>query len=138
MLVLEFMERNVETHKLQKVARAVADLAPVLWSGLPPRRISCANRKRRRIETASGKFEHGLNLLSCHMKLLDDFLHARSGLKIFKNRGHGQSGAAKYPRTAPSIRHAFDGSTFGPIEACHVLTPLDLTFCEGNYPLTSR
>jgi hypothetical protein len=33
----------------------------------------CANRNRRRVEAAGGKFQHCLNLLRRYMKLLDDF-----------------------------------------------------------------
>jgi hypothetical protein len=46
-------------------------------------------RNRRRVEAAGGEFEHRLNLLPRYMKLLDDFLDARTCLKIFKNRSHG-------------------------------------------------
>lgn len=52
----------------------------------------------RGVEAAGSKFEHSLNLLSRHMKLLDDFLYARSGLKIFKNHSDGHTGVLKHPR----------------------------------------
>jgi hypothetical protein len=74
-----------------------------------------ASRNRRRVEAPSGKFEHGLNLPSRYMKLLDDFRYARTRLKILKNRSDGHPGAAKHPRAAASIRHAFHGGTLGPI-----------------------
>src|SRR6266566_2662835 len=84
---------------------------------------SCASRNRRRVEAAGGKFEHRLNLLPRHMKLLDNFLDARTRLKIFKNRSDGHPGIAKHPCAAASVRHAFDCGTLGPIEIRHVLTP---------------
>lgn len=40
------------------------------------RRRYCADGNRRRVETAGGEFEHGLNLLPGYVKLLDDFLYA--------------------------------------------------------------
>src|SRR5438105_1835066 len=79
----------------------------------------CANRNRRRVEAAGGKFEHGLNLLPRYMKLLDDFLYTRTRLKIFKNRSDGHPGIAKHPCAAASVRHAFDGGALGPIESRH-------------------
>jgi hypothetical protein len=33
-LVLEFMERNVDTGKLVRVAEGISSLAPVLWAGM--------------------------------------------------------------------------------------------------------
>src|SRR5271170_3971288 len=49
-------------------------------------RRRCANSHRRSVEAAGGKFEHGLNLLPRYVKLLDDFLYARTRLKVFKYR----------------------------------------------------
>src|ERR1700676_3624927 len=83
----------------------------------------CSSRNRRRVETTGGKFEHRLNLLPRYVKLLDDFLYARTRLKIFKNRSNGHPSTAKHPRATASVRHAFDGGTLGPIESCHALTP---------------
>src|SRR5665213_2084909 len=85
---------------------------------------SCVYRHRRRVETAGGEFEHGLNLFSRYMKLLDDFFMARARLKIFKHGSDGHSGAAKYPRATAPFRHAFDGGALGPIKSCHVLALL--------------
>jgi hypothetical protein len=81
-------------------------------------------RNRRRVEAAGGKLEHSLNLLPRYMKLLNDFLYARTCLKIFKNRSDGHPGIAKHPCAAASVSHAFDGWTSGPIETCHSLTLL--------------
>src|ERR1017187_3298186 len=83
-----------------------------------------AKGNRRHVEATGGKFEHSLNLFSRYMKLLDDFLYARTRLKIFKNRSNGHPGIAKHPCAAASVRHAFDGGTLGPIKSCHVLTLL--------------
>src|ERR1039457_3140334 len=77
----------------------------------------CANGNRRRVEAAGGEFEHGLNLLPRHMKLFDDLLDARTRLKIFENRRHRHPGIPKHPRAAASVRYAFYGRGFGPIEA---------------------
>src|SRR5208283_1358950 len=87
-------------------------------------RTCCADRNPRRVEAASGKFEHSLNLLPGHMKLLDDLLYARTRLKILKNRGNGHPGTAEHPFPATSVRHAFDGGTLGPIESWHLFTLL--------------
>src|SRR5678815_703403 len=81
---------------------------------------SCTNRNRRRVEAPRGKFEHCLDLLPRHMKLFDDFLDARTRLKIFKNRSHWHSGIAKHPRAAASVRHAFYGGALRPIETRHL------------------
>src|ERR1035437_3336493 len=81
----------------------------------------CGGGNRRCVEAASSKFEHCLNLLPRYMKLLDDFLDARTRLEIFKNRNHRHPGIAEYPCSTTSVRHAFDGGTLGPIERCHGL-----------------
>ena len=82
---------------------------------------SCASRSWRRVEAAGGKFEHSLNLLPRYMKLLDDFLYARTRFKILKNRSDGHPGIAKHPRAAASVRPLSTGWTLGPIEICHFL-----------------
>src|ERR1035438_5965771 len=84
----------------------------------------CANKNRRRVEAAGGKFEHVLNLLRRHMELLDDFLDAGASLKIFKDRSDRHSGTAKHPCAAASVCHAFHGRALGPIKSSHVLTLL--------------
>jgi hypothetical protein len=53
------------------------------------RRASTVNGNGRRIQAAGGKFEHGLNLVSRDMKLLNNFLYARTRLKIFKTLATG-------------------------------------------------
>lgn len=68
-----------------------------------------ADRKRRWIEAAGGKFENCLNLFSPHMKLFDDFLDARSSFQILKNRSHRHAGIPKHPGATTSVRHAFHG-----------------------------
>jgi hypothetical protein len=97
--------------------------------GVPVKENAHQSKSLRQQEQAArrgygGKFEDRLNLFSRYMKLLDDFLYARTRLKIFKNRSHGHPGTAKHPCAAASVRHAFDGGTLGPIESCHVLTLL--------------
>src|SRR5271157_6011908 len=80
-------------------------------------------RSRRCVEAAGGKFEHRLNLLPRYMKLLDDFLDARTCLKIFKDRSHGHAGATEYPRTTALTGDALHGGALGPIKRCHLLPP---------------
>src|ERR1700722_1260818 len=89
-------------------------------------RASCANSNRRRIEAAGSEFEHGLNLLPCHIKLLDDLLDARTCLKLFKHSGHGHPGIAEHPRATQSSRHTFDRGALRPIKCRHVLTLLSI------------
>ena len=74
----------------------------ISWAG-------CANGSGRCIQAPGGKFEHCLNLLPRDMKLFDDFFYAQARLKILKNCCYWHSRAAKYPCTAPSVRHTFDG-----------------------------
>ena len=49
-----------------------------------------------RVQTASDKLEHGLDLLSCYLKLLDDLLYGRACLQVFKNRGDGHPGVFEH------------------------------------------
>src|SRR5580658_1958607 len=92
---------------------------------------SYASTDGRRVEAAGGKFKHRLNLLPGHMKLLDDFLDARTRFEIFKYRSGGHPGSAKNPRAAAPVRNAFDGGALGPIEICHNITLLSIIiFCH--------
>src|SRR5579872_4261480 len=87
-------------------------------------RSGCLRRNRGHVKAAGGEFEHSLNLLTRHMKLLDDFLYARTCLKIFKNRSHGHPRVTEHPRAAALPRNALHGLALRPIEICHVLTSL--------------
>src|ERR1700678_1148155 len=75
-------------------------------------RMERALRNQRRVQAASCEFKHGLNLLPGYMELLDNFVYARTCLKVFKDRSHGHAGITKHPSTAASTRHAFDGGAF--------------------------
>src|SRR5579872_3157 len=86
-------------------------------------RSGCLRRNRGHVKAAGGEFEHSLNLLTRHMKLLDDFLYARTCLKIFKNRSHGHPRVTEHPRAAALPRNALHGLALRPIEICHVLPP---------------
>jgi hypothetical protein len=48
------------------------------------------------IQAVGRKFQHGLNLFSSHMELLNNFLDARTRLKIFKHGRDRHSRAAEY------------------------------------------
>ena len=48
-----------------------------------------------RIETASRKLQHRLNLLPSHIVLLDDLFYARAQFKILKYRGDGHASTTK-------------------------------------------
>src|SRR5258708_5336247 len=50
-----------------------------------------------RVEGAGGKFKHRVDLFPRDVELLNDFLDAGSGFKVFKYGGHGHPGIAKHP-----------------------------------------
>jgi len=50
------------------------------------------------IETAGRKLKYRGNLLPRDVELVDDFLYAGSGFKIFEHGGDGHPGIAKNPR----------------------------------------
>src|SRR5271167_3413727 len=79
-----------------------------------------ASRNRRGVQAAGGKFQHGLNLLSRYMKLLDDLLDARTGLKILEHRRYRHTRAPEYPGAAPLARNALHCRTLRPIKGSHV------------------
>ena len=78
-------------------------------------------RGRRRIETSSRKLNYRIDLLPRYVELLNDFVDAGPGFKVFEHGGYGHPGFPKHPGTAQSARHAFDGWTLGPIERRHFL-----------------
>jgi hypothetical protein len=81
----------------------------VPWSKrMRTRHGSRTNKNQRRVEAPGCEFEYGLNLFPRHMKLLDNFLYARTRLKVFKNRGNRHSGIFKHPCAATSVRNAFN------------------------------
>src|SRR5580704_3151768 len=78
-----------------------------------------AGGNRWGVQAAGGKFQHRLNLLSRYMELLDDFLDAGAGLKIFEHRRYGHTRPAEYPRTTPFARNAFNSGALRPVESSH-------------------
>ena len=58
------------------------------------------NGGRDGIETAGGKIKNGVYLFPADVELVDYFLYAGSGFKVFEHGGDGHSGIAKHPCTA--------------------------------------
>jgi hypothetical protein len=57
-----------------------------------------------------------------YVELLDDLVYGCSGFKVLEDSGNGHSSAAKHPRAAKTIRHAFNGGTLRPVKSSHGLT----------------
>ena len=52
------------------------------------------------VETSRGKFKHGDNLLSLHVKPLRDFVDGGPGFEIFKHNGNRHARILENPRAA--------------------------------------
>jgi hypothetical protein len=98
-------------------------------------RVVCPDQRgrasvaHRSIETSRGKFKHCLDLLPGHVELLHDFFNCHPIFKVFENRGHGKTGAAKdhAPPTFPGILSTaghFDQSNTAMASPCFILVGL--------------
>src|SRR6266436_10199829 len=74
-------------------------------------RTSAANSRRRSlIQTTSGKFDNGLNLLAIQpFEPFHNVIDVGTRFQIFKDDGDRHAGSAKYPGSAYLSRDAFVG-----------------------------
>jgi hypothetical protein len=84
---------------------------------------TCVDRDRRRIETAGGEFKDRPDLPPRYIVLPDDFLHARTHLKVFKDGSDRHPGIAKHPNA--SLRRSGTLSTTGHAPSLFVFNNLN-------------
>ncbi len=89
-----------------------------------------------RLSASGGEIEHGLNLLACHVKLLDDFLNVGAGSKILEYSGNRHPGIPKHPRATQPPRHAFHCRTLRPVKSCHFQVPFPPASVEAIPPMS--
>src|SRR5258708_3602274 len=85
------------------------------------------------VQAAGGKFQHGLNLFSRYVELLNDFLDARTGLQILKDRRDRHTCAAKHPRAAAFAGNALHRRALRPIESWHISASPNLKPLAGLF-----
>src|SRR5260370_42280507 len=90
-------------------------------------RASAANSRRRSlIQTTSGKFDNGLNLVAIQpFEPIHNVIDVGDRFQIFKDDGDRHAGSAKYPGSAYLSRDAFD---------CGALRTINRHF---SYPVSS-